>query len=741
MKKVLFTCIALSMSSIAAFAQETDSLRLIRLEEVVVSAGRVSKDAPVAHTNLNEAEIKHDNAARNIPFVLHTLPSIVSYTEGGTPVGNASFRIRGTDANRINVTLNGMPLNNPESQEVYWVNLPDLSNSLQSIQVQRGVGTSTNGTASFGASLSLQTMGSKAKAYADLSSAYGHYNTLLLTGAAGTGIMKNGLSLDARYSSINSDGYIRNAKVDHKNIYAALSHYTDKQLIRLIYINGIQHTGITWLGINPDTLLIDRRYNEAGKFEDENRKIQYHDNETDNYYSNIGQLIYSRQLNDQFTLNANLSYNHGFGYYENYKANKKFSSYGLPNQTVNGIVYQKSDMITRKSLQNSFYVGSFNLNYATSKLGVTAGAMYSFFDGIHYGKLYWVKRNENIPEGYRWNENDATKKDINAFIKAQYALHKNLTLFGEIENRYVDYRMNGKDDDRVDITSKNYFNFVNPKTGLSYRFHKNNEVYTSFGISNREPLRADLKESIKNMPGGRSGIKAERLQDYELGYRYADAVFSFNTNLYYMNYKNQLVQTGKLNDVGYKLQENVPESYRAGIELELAYTPTEWLRLDGNLTLSRNKIKNYTAYYDLYINHTDDNPSGQVSVFHKSTDISFSPNTVGSWIVTFTPFEGKDMSFSFVNKYVGAMYYDNTSNPDNRLTDYMATDFIASYTLSAKKIGIFDFQFFMYNMANIKYNANAWVDTVKFGDGTQRVDKGLFPQAGTNLMGRVRLRF
>ncbi|WP_419033694.1 TonB-dependent receptor [Dysgonomonas gadei] len=742
MKKVFLAFAAFVIAGAGAVysQQQADSLKLIKLEEVVVSATRVSRGAPISYSDLGEVEIKKGNAAKNIPFILQSLPSVVSYTEGGTAVGNTALRIRGTDASRINVTLNGMPLNNPESQEVYWVNLPDLSNSLQSMQVQRGVGTSTNGTASFGASISMQTAGGKGnKAYADLSSTYGQYNTLLLTGAAGTGIMKSGLSLDARYSYIRSDGYIRNGKVDHKNIYAALSHYSDKQLIRLIYMNGIQHTGITWEGISPDTLKINRRYNPAGKYKDDNGRTQYYDNETDNYYSNIGQLIYTRYLTNRLTLNVNLSYNNGYGYYENYKVDEAFADYGLGKQIVGGTTYESSDLTLRKLMQNDFYVGGFNLDYKAGKLGITAGAMYSYYDGSHYGRLLWVKHNEDIPEGYNWNRNTAVKQDMNAFLKMEYRPVDNLSLFAEVQERYMDYRMNGLDDDLMDLTNKNYYNFINPKGGLSFRFSNYNEIYGSFGISNREPLRADLKESLKG--GGSRSIAPERLYDYELGYKYANSIVSFGANFYYMDYKDQLVQTGKLNDIGYKLQENVPDSYRTGIELSLAYTPTEWLRLDGNLTLSRNKIKNYTVYYDLYDNQNDWNQVGQVSEFHKSTDISFSPNTVGSLGVTFKPFEKEDFTLSFINKYVGRMYYDNTSNADNRLSDYFVTDMVASYTLDAPKIGKFDLQFFINNLASIKYSANAWVYTARFKDGSESVDRGLYPQAGANLLGKIRYRF
>jgi iron complex outermembrane receptor protein len=301
--------------------------------------------------------------------------------------------------------------------------------------------------------------------------------------------------------------------------------------------------------------------------------------------------------------------------------------------------------------------------------------------------------------------------------------------------------MKGLDDDRVDLTNKNYYNFINPKVGLSLRFSDYNELYASFGISNREPLRSDLKESLKG--GGARNITSERLYDYELGYKYTNPVFAFSANIYYMKYKDQLVQTGKLNDVGYKLQENVPDSYRTGVELAIAYTPAYWLKLDGNVTLSRNKIKNYTAYYTVYDPETYDPvmPYRQVTEFYKSTDISFSPKAVGSFSVTFKPFEKEDLSLSFVNKYVGRMYYDNTSDPDNCLSDYLVTDMIASYSLDIQKIGKLDFQFLINNLAGIKYNANAWIDTYVFPDGSREVYKGLYPQAGANLMGRIRYRF
>lgn len=735
MKKELSTIAALIMGCTGILAQQkTDSLKQVRLEEVVVSATRAGENAPVAYTNMREADIKKNNTATNIPFVLQTLPSVVAYSEGGTGIGNTSFRIRGTDANRINITLNGMPLNNPESQDVYWVNIPDLANSLQSMQIQRGVGTATNGVAAFGASVSMQTVGSREKAYGEASTAIGSYNAFTSTIAAGTGIMKNGLSLDGRYSRTTGDGYIRNGKVDHKSGYVSLSYYTDNQLLRALYIKGIQHTGITWEGVSPKKMEEDRRYNISGEYKDEAGNVHFYDNDTDNYYSDIAQLIYSLHWSNDLTINASLGYNHGYGYYENYKTDQEYSKkYGLPDQTINGTTYTSSDVIRRKFLSNDYYAGNININYTKDKYNLTGGVMYSYFDGNHYGQLPWVKWNENIARNYQWYYGEASKRDMNVFVKAEYKPIENLSFSAEIQDRYVDYRMDGIDDDLLDIIQNNYYNFFNPKVGVSFRINQSSQVYGSFGIANREPLRADLKDHIKKG----DEIKPERLFDYEAGYRFASPTFSFEANFYYMNYKDQLVQTGELNNVGYKLQENVKDSYRAGIELSAAYTPTQWLRIDANTTISRNKIKNYTAYYTIYENENNWKYVEDKEEFFKSTDISFSPNVVGSGIVTVTPIN--DLSFSLVNKYVGAMYYNNQKDKENRLDAYFVANFVAQYTFRYQNIGAIDLRLFVNNYLNNKYVANAWVDSSKFQDGTWL--KGLFPQAPCNIMAQVGIRF
>lgn len=736
MKKVLLSVSLLCSLSLSS-EELADSTKQVKLEEVIVSSNRAKKNSPTAFSNISAEQIKKDNAAKNIPFILQSLPSVVAFSEDGSGVGNTSLRIRGTDVTRINVTLNGMPLNNPESQEVYWVNLPDLSNSLQSIQLQRGVGTSTNGSAAFGASLSLRTAQSKQKAYGEASTAIGSYNTFTSSIAAGTGILDNGLSIDLRYSKIKGDGYIRNGKVNHSSAYASVSYFTDNQAIKLIYMNGIQHTGITWVGISPEQMKENRRYNPAGAYYDDAGNIHFYDNETDNYYSDVVQLIYSKEFNSKLILNANLNYNHGYGYYENYKTSQKFKKFGLSDQvSTDGISHSRSDIIRRKLMSNDYYIANTTLSYSSSGLSLTGGLMFSYYDGDHYGQIRWAKYNQNIDKNYEWYRNNSDKQELNTFIKAEYLLLDGLSLFADMQYRYIDYKMKGIDDDLIDIKGNNYYNFFNPKVGLSYNINTNSNVYASLSIANREPMRTDLKEFLKG--GIENKIKSERMFDYELGYRFANENALFSANLYYMDYKDQMVQTGKLNDVGYKFMENVPNSYRMGIELSGGYRFAKWLRTDVNLTLSQNKIKDYTSYIYIYDNNEDWNYVGTHEEYIEKTDISFSPSVVGSGILTFTPY--KDFDVAFISKYVGKQYLDNTSDKSFRLDDYFVANMSAAYTFDVNKIGKVDVQFLVNNVFNKRYTANGWgSSTDRFEDGSRAI--GLYPQATRNIMAKLGIRF
>lgn len=754
MKKVFIFAGLLALSSGYVWAQadeQPDSLKNVQLDEIVVSGMRAGKNTPMAYSNISQSQIKKENEAQNIPLILQTVPSLVSFTEDGSGVGNTSMRIRGVDATRINVTLNGMPLNNPESQEMYWVNLPGLSSLLQSIQVQRGVGTSTNGSAAFGASISLKTVGARSEAYGEASTLAGSYNTFSSSIAAGTGVLKNGFSFDTRYSRNTGDGYIRNGCVNHSNLFAALSHYTDRQLFRLSYINGNQKTGITWEGVSEEQMKDEeygRRYNPAGEYYDDAGNRLYYDNETDNYFSHIVQLQFSRELTEALNLNLGLSYNNGFGYYENYRYNRKYSDFGLQPQVIDGKTYTRTDFVRQKLMRNDFYVGNIGLDYIVNSFKLTFNGMYSFYDGDHYGKLPWIKHNQNIQENFEWYRNVGKKEEVSFFAKINYELNNCLSFFGDMQYRHINYGFTGVDDDLANLTSDFTYNFFNPKAGIFFKINKRNNLYASVAMGQREPLRADLKQSIKG--GAESAIKPEQMVDYELGYRYVnESGVDVGANFYFMNYNNQMVQTGKLNDVGYKLMENVKESYRAGIELELSLPfAANKLRLDANATLSENKIKNYTAYYDLFDNNSDWNKvykegtkvRKQMAENIGTTDISFSPNIVGMLSLTYQPTSA--IYFNLFGKYVGKQYLDNTSDEAKSIPSYFVSNFSTGYTFEKTSIGKISVQFFVNNLFNKEYVANGWADTEAFENDRSKVNWiGYYPQATRNFMVKLGVSF
>lgn len=747
MRKVLFLIFSFFLSAVVfAESEVIDTLKAKKLDEVVISAIRAKKYTPVAHSTVQGEKLKQSSAINSLPSQLNNLTSIVAFTEGGTSVGNTSLRIRGTDATRINVTLNGMPLNNPETQEVFWANLPDLANSLQSVQIQRGVGSSTNGAAAFGASLSMSTQGGKPSAYGEASMAAGSYNTFLSNIAAGTGIFENGLSFDLRFSKVNSDGYIRNAKVDHQNLYAAISHYTDNQVLRLLYMRGEQHTGITWEGVTAEQMSdseFGRRYNPTGEYYDEVGNRYYYDNETDNYYSDIIQLLYTRQLTNRLNLNANINWNKGFGYYENYKRGRKFSSFGLANQVIDNVEYKKSDVVRQKMMNNDFYVANISLNYTTSKVNMDFGAMYSYFDGHHYGKLPWIKIWDDATidlESFEWYRNRGIKDEISAFAKATYNINSEWSVYADLQARALNYKMSGMDDDLADLDNNFNYKFFNPKFGTYYQLNTSNSLFFSISMGNREPLRADLKDS--NKWNSHKSILPERMIDYEFGYSYQANNTQVAANIYYMDYYNQMVQTGKLTDAGYKLMENVDRSYRRGVEFETKQLLfNNKLDLLANLTLSQNIINNYTAYFDIYDENWD--VIGQKTENLGNSQISYSPSVVGAFLIQYRPIQ--DIQIGLINKYVGKQYLDNTTSDDRSLPSYLTNDLQLSYNVPNFKLGSLTLQFIINNLLNKEYIANGYAEKSIMRDsaGTETSSSyiGYYPQAPRNFLAKLSLKF
>ncbi|MDD4920913.1 MAG: TonB-dependent receptor [Bacteroidales bacterium] len=728
-----------STSSNARNLAKNDSIKTFNLGDVLVLGNRAGNQTPVAQTNLEAKAIKGLTVANNLPHVLWMTPSLVVTSENGTGTGNSSFRIRGTDANRTNITLNGIPLNNPESQEVYWVNIPDMTSALQSIQVQRGVGTSTNGTGAFGASVNMTTRLPEAKSYFESSTTAGSYGTFQQNIAFGTGIFGKGLSLDMRYSNLTSDGYIRNGWCKHQSFFGTLAKRFDHSMFQLNYIYGNQHTGITWEGISEDQMKEDPTFNPAGEI----MSGVYYNNESDNYRQHHIQAFYTQEFGKNLLLNAGLNYTDGFGYYEQYKKEEEFASMNIASQVVDEEHYTTTALVRRKNMDNGFYTANLNLKYEIKNFNLQGGSMYTYYDGAHFANLLWVEHNENIPGNFEWVRNNAQKTDANAFLKAEYSPVKGMNAYLDLQYRYVNYQLNGiDDDDMMNMTQGRTWNFFNPKAGVFYKLNADQQVFASVAIAHREPTRADIKDAVK--PGVSSDIKAEKLTDYELGYTFDNRKIKASVNVYYMIYKDQLVPTGKLNDVGYKLMSNVDQSYRLGIELAAGYRPTNWMQLDANTTLSRNKVVDYTAWYDTYDNDVDwnymENPANQLSQYFDEASLPFSPELTAALGITLVP--AKDFKFNLTDKYVSEQYFTNTQNEDLKLPAYHTANLSLTYAFNIKKFANAEVGFYVNNFFSNQYSCNAWGYESHFLNGAATSSgKGLYPVAPRNYLMKFSVRF
>ncbi len=705
-----------------------------KLDSVVVEAYRAGRNTPVSYSFKSREEIEKSSPVHSVPMMLSLLPSVVSTTEGGNGLGYSSMRIRGSEGSRINITLNGVALNDAESQEVFWVNIPSFSSFIQDIQVQRGVGTSTNGPGAFGASINMRTINPNSDAYASADFGAGSFNTFLSTFGAGTGISDKGLSFDLRFSRNTTDGYIRNAKADVKSLFASAGYSKPNNSLKFNYIYGDQKSGITWEGISAEQMEVDRRYNPAGEYRDAAGNIHYYDNETDNYTQHHLQVVYSHSFNSGFMFSGTLHYTKGDGYYENYKSNRKFSSYGLPPQNTGNNTFSRSDVIIRQALDNNYYAANTNLKHTSGRITTNAGISYSYYDGDHYGKLLWAMYNADIPDNYTWYFNRGFKGDLSAYIRSEVKLSDKFIAYGDLQYRRVNYSMRGDDKDFVSLDWDNVYHFFNPKAGLTLN-SSFGQFYASVAVGGKEPGRSDIKESVKAQRA--SDIKPERMTDFEVGYRFGSEKLSLSANLYFMEYKDQLVPTGRLSETGYVIKENVDKSFRRGVELSASWRPAKMISLDGNLTLSSNKILNYTQYLDLF----DDNwnfISQQVRNYDK-TDISFSPALTGMAMITLRPAEGLYLSVN--GKYVGKQYLDNTSDNSKSVPSYFIAGASALKSFELKKGRFIDVQLFADNIFNKKYFSNGWIYSAMFLNGTPYVEEGLYPQAEINFTLKVSLRF
>lgn len=717
------------------FKKSKEDTLLRNLNDVVIIDNRAGTKTPVAAENMNAEEIESATLANNMPHVLMMTPSLVATSENGTGSGYSYLRIRGTDASRINVTLNGVPLNNPESQEAIWVDISDISSALDFVQVQRGVGLSTIGTGSFGGSISMATKKPSYKPSLSSATTLGSYNTFQQNIALSTGNYK-GCSLDLRYSNMTSDGYIRNGWLKEQSLFAVFNKRFERSFLRLTYIHGTEHTGITWEGVSQYKMDNDPKYNPAGEI----NEGAYYDNESDNYYQDHFQGLYSYSINNSLSFNVLLNYTYGYGYYEQYKQGKKFSNMGLPKQIVGGTVYEKTDLIRRMIMDNDYYLSQFSVKYNKENFNMLGGVSCSYYYGDHYGKLLWVEHNENIPDGLKWYDNTGDKYEYTAFVRSEYYINNLVNVYLDLQYRGVNYSLDGiDDDDMLSMKQHRIWDFFNPKFGLRYDINRNMNVYGSVAIGHREPTRSDMKDAIKK-GGDKNSVKDEELIDYEIGYNFSSegkVPVSLGVNFYYMDYYNQLIATGKLSSSGYVLKSNVKDSYRGGIEITASISPLKWIQLKGNITFSRSIAKNYTAYYDTYYNSKDPEwtfvkkTEEQFTEHFDKIKLPFSPEIVSGATVTFLPF--KNFAISFANKFVDEQYYSNTQNDELRLPSYDVVNASATYSFKMLGYAKCNLGFHINNLFSKKYASNAWGTEYHFVNGDDTIlEKGFYPVAPRN---------
>lgn len=690
----------------------------ILLEPLEVRAIRASDRAPFTKLNLNKKELEKLNTGQDIPFILDRTPSVTTTSDAGNGFGYTGIRIRGTDATGINVTLNGIPYNDAESQLTYFVNLPDFTSSVQSIQVERGVGTSTNGAGAFGATINLSTNEVNKTAYGESNNSFGSFNSWKNTIRAGTGLLDDHFTIDARLSRISSDGYIDRAFSDLKSMYFSAGYLNDKTSVRFNLFTGKEKTYQAWYGVPEAMLKTGRTYNPAGT----EKPGSPYDNQTDNYQQDHYQLFFNHKFSSVLRMNIASFLTRGRGYYEEYKADQAFEKYGLPDVIFGNDTIRQTDLIRDRWLDNYFYGQIFSVQYKDQSNEITIGGSWSQYDGKHYGNVIWAQT--GMPKDYQYYHLPARKSDANVYAKWMHRFQSPLSLFADLQYRKLHYDMKGfKDNPDLFIDRK--FNFINPKAGLSY--HKNDwEAYASYSIAHREPNRDDYEAGSDEQP------TFETLHDVEVGLENKESAYSWGVTFYYMYYRNQLVLTGQINDVGSYTRKNVPESYRAGIELQAAYKISDRLNLQGNLSLSKNKIRTFTEYVDNWDNGKQD------SFTYQNTDISFSPPVVGSAVLNIVPF--KNSSISLIGKAVGKQYLDNTQNEDRILNGYYRQDIQLRYSLKNVFVKQWDFLIAINNVFNKKYESNGFTYPY-YCQGELINENSYYPMAGTNFLLGVNVKF
>lgn len=730
MKKLLISAVFISLF-IPLSAQETpqditqDSTKVESLDEVLVKAVRVSADSPITHSNLDKEELEKRNLGQDIPYMLNYLPSVVTTSDAGAGVGYTYIRVRGSDASRVNVTLNGIPFNDSESQGTFWVNLPDFTSSVQSLQLQRGVGTSTNGSGAFGASLNLLSDAVSNEASGEIANSFGSYNTHKHNIKFSTGLLSDHFELAGRLSTIQSDGYIDRASSDLKSYFLQGAFVDSNTLIKVLVFGGREETYQSWNGLeDTEKLENDRTYNTAGMYTDEDGNIQFYDNEVDNYAQDHYQLLWNQRFNNNWSTNVSFNYTKGKGYFEQYKEDESFEIYGFEPIEIGSDTINSTDVIRRRWLDNAFYAANANVNYKNEKIDFTGGAFYSYYTGDHYGEVIWARYASNSEIRDRYYEGNGQKSEFTIFSKATYRINEKWSFFGDLQGRFLNYKTSGITSDLALLNVNENYSFFNPKAGLTYKLNLSNQFYFSYGKAHREPSRNDYEQVI---------ITPEKLDDFELGWRFVSKKIKVNTNIYYMNYKDQLVLSGELNDVGAGLRTSSGKSYRLGLEVDAEIQLLKNLKTLPNIALSTNKNVDFVTSRD-----------GEL-VNLGNTNISFSPSIVAGNMLEYSP--TKKLQLGFLSKFVGEQFMGNIDSEASKLDSYFINDLNIVYTLNTLPwIKEVVFSALVNNIFNVKYISNGYFytyddDFSNPGTVTTVEGTGYYPQATINFLLGATVKF
>lgn len=721
-------------------------------DEVIVNATRANEKSATTYKNISKTDIEQNNFGQDLPFILNNTPGVVVTSDAGAGVGYTGIRIRGSDASRINVTVNGIPYNDSESQGTFWVNMPDFASSVDNVQIQRGVGTSTNGAGAFGGSLNIQTSSSSEVPYAEINNTYGSYNTLKNTVKVGTGLIDGKWSFDGRLSRIKSDGFIDRAASNLKSYFLSGAYHGKTDILRVNVFSGTEETYQAWNGV-PEAKLrgdiegLKEHYNNnlgylyntqadsLNLFNSDNRKYNQflYKDQNDNYKQNHYQALYAKQFNEQLSFNGALHLTQGEGYFEEYKNNQKLKNYGLPNVIAGGSTIERTDLVRRRWLDNNFYGLTYAFNYQPeSNLNFTLGGAYNQYRGKHFGQVIWAQYASTSTNDYHYYDGKGDKDDFNSYFKVNYNPVTQLSLFADLQYRNVKYDISGTDKNRKSLDYNNNYNFFNPKVGATYFLNELSNFYASFSVANKEPNRDDFT----NLKEGLAVPKPERLNNIEAGYRFKNTDFNVGVNAYGMFYKDQLIFTGEINEYSDAYRQNVDKSYRIGLELDASYIISSHFAVNANAAFSRNKIKNYVDYVSEYDN--DFNLINVQATNYANPDISFSPNSVIFGELVYKLVAG--FAIALQSKYVSKQYMDNTQNESRKLDAYWVNNARLGYDFSLKGIKNINIGLLANNILNRKYESNGYTYSSIYPWGTT-TENFYFPQAGTNFLLSLNLKF